>query len=251
MNRSIVTGTTIHLDDRLFEKFSHSHVELAKYLGKSAPEWLPSWFESVLLPSGQYDVCADKLRPARTEYLKALKQDRDLNCRALQAAHDSSDEPTIKKLALKADQIETKISSISRTNGKAKSGPNKGAITSKYLMAARLVEVYLVVKGKEPSPRNPKLAAMLVSLLDTLGIFRRPIGNRLNGVRKAFEVALSVSNKVNDPELRKHDALHDEIVLARLHTRRSLEQCEMRGRAPWSFPGMNGPVRIYDPKTEI
>jgi hypothetical protein len=250
MDKPTVTNAVTRLEDELYRRVSDTYVQLAKLLG-STPSWLPFWFEFYLMPSGQYDVRLDQSRPSRAQRLKTLKLDRDLNFRALQAAHSSCDESLINKFSLKIDRIDAEIGRISRAKGRAKPGPNKGAVPSKYLIAARLFEAWLFVKGKEPSPRNPKLAAMLVSLLDTLGILRPPIGNRLNGNRKAFELVLSASGKVNKPELRKHDALQDEIVLARLHSRRSLEQCKMRGGAPWGFPGMNGPVVVYDPKTEI
>lgn len=237
--------------DELDDRVSDSHIKLAKLFGKSAPSWLPSWLKSFLLRTGRYDVLLDKSKPSRAQRLAALKLDKESVLLALQAARASRDGPLARRWTLKIKQIEAEICSISSANGGAKPGPNKSAITPKVLMAARLVEIYLFVNGKEPSARNRKLAIALASLLDTLRILRPPIGNRLNGNRKAFELAMSASGNVNNPELRKHDALHDEIVLARLHTRRSLEQCKMRGGAPWGFPGMNGPVVVYDPKTEI
>ncbi len=237
--------------DELDERVSDSHIKLANLFGKSAPSWLPSWLESFLLRTGRYDVLLDKSKPSRAQRLAALKLDKESALLALQAARASRDGPLARRWTLKIKQIEAEICSISSANGGAKPGPNKSAIPPKVLMAARLVEIYLFVNGKEPSARNRKLAIALASLLDTLRILRKPIGNRLNGARQAFEAGLSVSRKVSSVDLRRNDAMMDEIVLARILTRRSLEQCAMRGRVPWIIPGMNGPVNAYNPKTEI
>ncbi len=248
MDEQAFTKSAIRLEDDFDEHITLTYVELSKLLGKSTPSWLPSWFESFLLPSAQYDVRLDALKPSRAQRLKVLKLDKDCTLGVLQTARASRDASLIKSVMLKMSRIEAEILSLTRANGKGKTGPNKGAVTPKELLAARLVELYRFVKGKDPSARNQKLAQALVSLLDTLGALRIPIGNRLNGTKKAFETALSAGPKVDDVDLRANDALHDKIVLARILTRRSLKQCEIRGRAPWIVPGMNGPVNVYKPK---